>query len=96
MEIKVPENADAVWVSISSRVSRMFSSHAILYLTRNYKRHAVQCAEQCLECNLPWDVALAFYQKDYNVYALKMPVFYQARERSIVHDFEVLTRGPIG
>lgn len=109
LEIELPIDADAVWVGISRygkpilqpfsaslcRVSRMFSSHAVLYLSKSYKEHAIHCAEQCLECNLPWDVALAFYQKDYSVYALRRPIFYQSKEWSGVHDFEAMTRGAI-
>jgi tetratricopeptide (TPR) repeat protein len=105
----VPADSDAVWVGISrygkpviqpfskslSRVSRMFSSHAILYLSSRYQRHVVGSIDQCIECNLPFDVALAFYQKDFSVFALNHALFYQASAGGGAHDFEAFTKGAI-
>lgn len=104
--LDVPADADAVWVGISrygkplvapvdarlSRIERMFSAHAVLYLSKRYKEHAICCVEQCNACFLPFDIGLAFYQKDFNIYALKRPIFYQSNGKG-KHDFERLTRG---
>jgi len=104
--LDVPADADAVWVGISrygkplvapvdarlSRIERMFSTHAVLYLSNRYKQHVIQCVEQCNACFLPFDIGLAFYQKDFNIYALKRPIFYQSNGKG-KHDFERLTRG---
>lgn len=106
--LAVPADADAVWVGISryggpivqlinpslSRIERMFSAHAVLYLSRRYKEHAISCVEQCNACWLPFDIGLAFYQKNFNVYALNQPVFFQANGKG-QHDFEALTRGSL-
>ncbi len=108
-EFQIPHGADAVWTGISRygkpilkdcgskvlKVQRMFSTHAVLYLSRSYLRHAIECINQCLDCNLPFDIALAFYQKDFEVYALNPPVFYQSLNNQGSHNFEDLTRGPI-
>ena len=104
----VPADADAVWVGISrygkptvqpinpslSRIERMFSTHAVLYLSKSYKEHAIHCAEQCNSCWLPFDIGLSFYQKDFNVYALNQPAFFQANGKG-QHNFEALTRGSL-
>jgi tetratricopeptide (TPR) repeat protein len=104
----VPADADAVWVGISrygkpivqpinpslSRIERMFSTHAVLYLSKSYKEHAMHCAEQCNSCWLPFDIGLSFYQKDFNVYALNQPAFFQANGKG-QHNFEALTRGSL-
>ena len=106
LNFAVPADADAVWVGVSrygkpkiqpvnkqvSRISRMFSTHAVLYLSAAFKRHAIQCVEQCLDCHLPFDIALAFYQQDFNIYALNQPIFYQAAGADAAHHFEGLTR----
>ena len=106
--LAVPADADAVWVGISrygkpivqpinpslSRIERMFSTHAVLYLSKSYKEHAIHCAEQCNSCWLPFDIGLSFYQKDFNVYALNQPAFFQANGKG-QHNFEALTRGSL-
>jgi hypothetical protein len=106
--LAVPADADAVWVGISrygkpivqpinpslSRIERMFSAHAVLYLSKSYKEHAIHCAEQCNSCWLPFDIGLSFYQKDFNVYALNQPAFFQANGKG-QHNFEALTRGSL-
>jgi hypothetical protein len=104
----IPANADALWVGISqygipqvqpitphlSRITRMFSAHAILYLTLRYKQHVIDCIDQCNACHLPFDIGLAFYQKDFHTYALNTPAFYQLNQ-SGAHNFEALTRGSL-
>lgn len=109
LAFKIPAHCDAVWVGISrygkpvvepisktlSKISRMFSAHAILYLSDRFKRHVIDSIQQCLECNLPFDVALAFYQKDFSVYALNHAVFYQSAAHGGTHDFEALTKGSL-
>lgn len=109
MLFHAPRDADAVWVGISrygkpvitrvnqeiSAIRRVFSAHAVLYLVKSYINHAIQCIEQCLDCNLPFDIGLSFYQKDFKVYALNLPLFYQAKSSSSAHNFELLTRGPL-
>lgn len=99
----VPEDADAVYLGLSSygihprvdqavlyvqcdhvsdelvRVFNMLSTHAIFFKTRRWVENCIECFERAATSSRPesWDLPLARSMKNFNVYALKRPMFYQ-------------------
>jgi len=61
------------------RIYNMLSTHAILYNTKRWVENCIQCYKTALDSNRPesWDLPLALSQPNFNVYALKYPLFYQ-------------------
>jgi hypothetical protein len=69
----VPVDNDTV------RVFSMLSTHAIFFNTRRWVENCIKCFELALESDRPesWDIPLARSMKNFKVYALKQPLFYQ-------------------
>lgn len=58
------------------RISGMLTTHAILYITDNYKKHCINIIDQD-NGNNHCDVLMASRMQDFRVYACKYPMFYQ-------------------
>lgn len=72
------------------RVGNMLTTHAILYISPRYKEAVINI----LKSNTSHynDVLISRIQKDYNVYALKKPIFYQAAKFGNVQHVENWTK----
>ena len=56
----------------------------------------VQVTEDAVKVDGPFDVQIAYgIQKDFNVYAVKAPYFYQADSKNTVNKYEYITRIPL-
>ncbi len=68
------------------RVINMLTTHAILYISRRYKEAVIDI----LKSNTTHynDVLISRIQKDFNIYALKTPVFYQSAKFGNVQHVE--------
>ena len=110
-EIEIPDDADAVYLGTSqgdcnysaisanedtAKVQRIFATHAILHLNPEYSKRVVQVTEDAVKADGPFDVQIAYgVQKDFNVYAVKAPYFYQADSKNTVNKYEYITRIPL-
>ena len=78
------------------KVDRIFTTHAILHLTPRYSAAARSITEFCVLTGMPFDsFGLAYQlQGHFNVYAPRLPFFYQAKEKqnNSLYDVEALTR----
>lgn len=73
-------NTSADCLDIHPQVTRilgMTSTHAILFLNREYTRKFITYMEPLLSRAIPHDLVFATLQPNYNVYALKNPMYYQ-------------------
>lgn len=59
------------------RVYNMLSGHAILFISRRYKEAVIRELEKIKDIVHNTDVMMSRIQRNYNVYANNMPVFYQ-------------------
>ena len=110
-EIEIPDDADAVYLGTSqgdcnysaisanedtAKVQRIFATHAIIHLNPEYSKRVVQVTEDAVKVDGPFDVQIAYgIQKDFNVYAVKAPYFYQADSKNTVNKYEYITRIPL-
>ena len=110
-EIEIPDDADAVYLGTSqgdcnysaisanedtAKVQRIFATHAIIHLNPEYSKRVVQVTEDAVKADGPFDVQIAYgIQKDFNVYAVKAPYFYQADSKNTVNKYEYITRIPL-
>ena len=110
-EIEIPDDADAVYLGTSqgdcnysaisanedtAKVQRIFATHAIIHLNPEYSKRVVQVTEDAVKADGPFDVQIAYgVQKDFNVYAVKAPYFYQADSKNTVNKYEYITRIPL-
>ena len=74
------------------RVQNMLGAHAILYLTPRYKQAVFNILDAYKNTMYVNDVLISRIQSDYNIYALKKPVFYQANKFNHPHDLEAVTK----
>ena len=71
-KVKVAEN--------SYRITNMLALHAVIYKNRDYRAKCAQIAQDYLTDrtgNLNCDVPIAEEQKNWNIYAIGSPLFYQ-------------------
>ena len=64
------------------RIQNMLSTHAILYISKRYKEAVMNGMSYCL-CQkepIPSDVVIGRLHKDYIIYGLKYPFFYQSSD----------------
>lgn len=110
-EIDIPHGADAIYLGWSMankkmtvknfsenlvKVTGLAAAHAILYLSKRYKDFAEGAIKIAIyEEQVPLDVALAYFQKDFNVYAVRKPYFIQSDARYSLNKWESLTRGEL-
>jgi GR25 family glycosyltransferase involved in LPS biosynthesis len=110
-EIDIPHGADAIYLGWSTankrmtvknfsenlvKVTGLAAAHAILYLSKRYKDFAEGAIKIAIyEEQVPLDVALAYFQKDFNVYAVRKPYFIQSNARESLNKWESITRGEL-
>jgi len=110
-EIDIPHGADAIYLGWSKankrmtvknfsenlvKVTGLAAAHAILYLSKRYKDFAEGAIKIAIyEEQVPLDVALAYFQKDFNVYAVRKPYFIQSNARYSLNKWESLTSGEL-
>lgn len=63
------------------KVKNMLATHAITYISKRYVEACSQVAKNCVENEIHVDCGFAKIQKDFNVYALINPTFYQSSNR---------------
>ena len=59
------------------RILGMTSGHAILFQSRDFLQKSIQAAETLLLFQTPHDLIFATLQRNFKVYALPIPLFYQ-------------------
>ena len=64
------------------KVINMLSSHAILYLSKRYKEKVISVMEGCIKSSDRYvsDMEVSRIQRDFNVYANKLPTFFQSNK----------------
>jgi hypothetical protein len=72
-------------------VKNMLATHAILYISRRYKEAVIHEMKECIKSYDRYisDMAIAKIQKTYNIYANKIPTFYQSRQYNKEAKFDV-------
>jgi hypothetical protein len=105
--IKVPNDADAVYLGLSQwgyrddiskpknfdfkkhenvrsvyKISSMLSTHAILYINKEYMDACARVAKYSMDNGIHIDQGFARIQRYYNVYAVSDPIFYQNSNRA--------------
>ena len=107
----IPDDTDAIYLGVShgdgsyfaqdignniAKISGVFATHAILYLTERYKQAVIDTAKDFVyNKNTPFDLGCAMLQKHFNVITPHLPFFYQADERTSANKWENLTRQPL-
>ena len=107
----IPDNTDAIYLGISqgdgryfaqdignnlARIKGVFATHAIMFLTKEYKKAVVDIAKEFVyNRRIPFDLGCATIQHRYNVIAPHLPYFYQADERDSANKWENLTKIPL-
>ena len=77
------------------KVKNMLGTHAILYLSKKYKEKIIHTMQICIDKGGYNDMAISRIQKHFNVYANKIPTFYQSNEFNIIDngfDVEKVTK----
>jgi len=59
------------------KVSNMLTTHAILYITKRYIKHNINLIFDRKYDDIPVDILYASNMGEFNVYAVKRPIFYQ-------------------
>jgi hypothetical protein len=59
-------------------VKNMLGAHAVLYTTPSYKLKVIEQMLDCVNNNWYNDVMISRIQKDFKVYATRIPLFYQS------------------
>jgi len=59
------------------KLNNMVTLTAVIYITDRYKKHALREIDSVIPTRLHCDVPIALSLKDFNVYALTKPMFYQ-------------------
>ena len=110
--IECPDDADALYLGTSHgnpdyvanavsdellRIERVYSAHAIVYLTKAYAEAVITDGTRAIyESDMPFDVAVAFEtQSRFNVYGMRTPIFYQSDAKNQVNKWEHMTRTPL-
>lgn len=60
-----------------TKLNSMLATHAILYTSLSYKLYSLNIAEECIRTNTPLDIPLAQNMESKQVFARRMPLFYQ-------------------
>lgn len=108
-ELTIPSDADAIYLGWSRanqamrvwdydrdlvRVAGVNTTHAILYLTAEYKDYACKVTKHCAyEVKMPLDIGFAGIQDRFKVYATRRPYFVQSEERTSENKWEAITSG---
>jgi hypothetical protein len=74
------------------RVGGILATHAILYITPNYRKEMAQAAIHCIEdLQQPWDIGAASVQFYKKVYTPNKPYFYQSDNRESANKWQGFT-----
>jgi hypothetical protein len=73
------------------RVGNMLATHSILYISRRYKEAVIDVLKNINQV-YHMDVLISRIQKDFNIYALKTPIFYQSAKFGNVQHVENWTK----
>ena len=79
------------------KIKRVFATHSILHINPHFSKKVIEVGKKWIyEKCFPFDVGIAYdIQANYNVYAPKIPVFYQADSKNAVNKWEQLTKTPL-
>ena len=79
------------------KIKRVFATHSILHINPHFSKKVIEVGKHWIyEKCYPFDVGIAYdIQGEYNVYAPKIPVFYQADSKNAVNKWEQLTKTPL-
>ena len=110
-ELDYPDDAECVYLGTSHgdlnygamdighgwlQVVRMFSTHAILHISREYAEEMVRVGRMWGERGAAFDVGLAYeLQPKYRVCAPCEPLFYQSDAMNVRNRWEATTRTPL-
>lgn len=108
-DLELPPDADAVYLGWSRanqamkvwdynrdlvRVAGVNTTHAILYLSKEYKEYACQVTKHCAyEAKIPLDIGFAGIQERFKIYATRRPFFIQSEDRTSENKWEAITNG---
>ena len=62
------------------KVINMLATHAVFYVSRKYKEAVIKAMDKSIEMDIVNDICISRIQKDYTIYANKIPSFYQSDE----------------
>lgn len=74
------------------RILNMLSGHAILYISRAYKEAVIATLEAHVDTDYYNDVLMARLHHRYNIYANRMPAFWQSNRFNMPNDLECATK----
>ena len=79
------------------KIKRVFSTHAILHINKDFSRRVIEEGKNHIyNLNRPFDVGIAYnIQPDFNVYAPRVPFFYQADSKNTTNKWEGITRNQL-
>jgi hypothetical protein len=79
------------------KITQVFATHAILYLNKNYAKEFVAITETSINSrNHHFDVSVAYnLQPRFEVYGMRVPIFYQADAKNSTNKWEHLTKTPL-
>lgn len=105
--LDVPDDADGVYLGVSTgnmgyqtkkvndnfyRIGGILATHAILYITEQYRQNMSIVAKQCVyQFRQPWDVGASSLQFHMKVYTPIKPFFYQADNRQSANKWQFFT-----
>lgn len=105
--IEIPDDSDGLYLGISTgnmyyktkrynqnylRISGILATHAILYITQNFKNQMSNVAKFCIhQIQQPWDLGAASIQSQFRIYTPNKPFFYQSDERESSNKWQFFT-----
>lgn len=105
--LEIPDNSDGIYLGVSKgnvyyktkkytpdylRIGGILATHAILYVTQNYRDTMSNVAKYCIH-NLqkPWDMGAASLQMQFKVYTPINPYFYQSDNKESANKWQFFT-----
>ena len=105
--INIPDDSDGIYLGVSTgnrgyqtkkyndeymRIAGILATHAILYITPQYRLEMMHAAIHCIEdLKQPWDIGAASVQFYKKVYTPNKPYFYQADNRDSANKWQGFT-----
>jgi len=72
------------------RVMNMLGGHATFYISKRYKEAVIQCMDMCIEKGGYNDMTISRIQKDFTIYANRVPTFWQSNKfNTVINGFDV-------
>jgi len=105
--LEIPDDSDGIYLGVSKgnvyyktkkytsdylRIGGILATHAILYVTQNYRDTMSNVAKYCIH-NLqkPWDMGAASLQMQFKVYTPNNPYFYQSDNKESANKWQFFT-----